>query len=192
MSIDEHLAAVPISATKKREMRKFVPSAVLAVLGSTMPAMAQDVTARELNNIELVRLIGSRVVPNAEQLNKLELSLISTHQGVPLAANAALGHGTAPPVQQVNNIWWNVVSPYGYPLCAAEQSGARPVYATFGIYPACLKLNANCTVHGTRYATLYSNVPTPVWPWLPEETLHPQCSLISWQYPAEPPDLSAR
>lgn len=151
--------------------------------------MAQD--ARELNSIELVPLVGSRVVEDAAQLNKLELAY-ERDQGIPLPANAALGYGTAPPVQQVNNIWWNVVSPNGYPLCVAEQSSSHPPYATFDVSPACFKLDPNCTVHGTRYIILYSNVPTLVWPWSPEEALHPQCSLVSWQYPAKPPDLSPR
>ena len=88
-------------------MKTLLALSALAVLGSTMPAMPQDVTAREFNGAKLVRFIGPRLVANAEELNKLELSLISTQQVVSPAVTPTLGYGTAPPVQQIDNIRWN-------------------------------------------------------------------------------------
>lgn len=161
-------------------MRRRLPPAVLAILGSTMPALAQDVMARENNSIEFVRHLGPRLVTNAKELNELELGLINTQQAVPPPANSALGHGTAPPLQQVDNIRWNVLLLEGYPVCAAIQYHARRVRATFDIFPACFNYNLSCNVHGIRQINLFSGTPTLLWPWRPKETPHPQCSLISW------------
>jgi hypothetical protein len=183
---------VTIFDAKEREMKTLSALSVLAILGSTVPAMPQDVTARELNGAERVRLIGPRLVANAEELNKLELSVISTQQVLSPAVSPTLGYGTAPPAQQVNNIKWAVVSPNGYPLCVALQYDSGPIYVTFDIFPACFKHNPNCTIHGIRQTTLYYDTPTVLWPWSPKETSHPQCSLISWQYPPKPAKLSPR
>jgi len=69
-------------------MRRCLPPAVLAIVGSIVPAMALAATARETNRIEFVRHLGPGWWRPQKELNELELSLIDTQQAAPRAATA--------------------------------------------------------------------------------------------------------
>jgi hypothetical protein len=156
----------------------FLLGVVVVIIMAAVPAMARDLTAEELNARELARIIG-------------------TSKAKPEATTTALGYGTAPPAQQVNNIgvnlWWNIIPNFqGHQqtACVVINYNSNPVYVTFDVYPFFVCNNQNnpqCIAH-EKTSVLLGSPQSPQPPNLQPifgfddgTQPPPQCSLLSWQ-----------